>query len=45
MQDLGDTFSQDVNGYLEEKRKILTEDKGTLDTFSAEEKEKTKKSI
>ena len=42
LQDLGKTFSQDVVNYLEEKRKILTEDKGTLDTFSAEEKEKTK---
>ena len=42
LQDLGETFSQDVVNYLEEKRKILTEDKGTLDTFSVEEKEKTK---
>ena len=42
LQDLGETFSQDVVSYLEEKRKILTEDKETLGTFSAEEKEKTK---
>ena len=42
LQDLGKTFSQDVVNYLEEKRKILTEDKETLDTFSEEEKEKTK---
>ena len=42
LQDMGETFSQDVISYLEEKRKILTEDKGKLDTFSEEEKEKTK---
>lgn len=42
LQDLGETFFQDVNQYLEEKRKILTEEKGTLDNFSIEEKEKTK---
>ena len=42
LQSLGDNFYEDVSHYIQEKIKILQKDQGTLDTFSEEEKEKTR---
>ena len=45
LQNLGNTFYEDVLHYIQEKVKILQEDKGTLDNFSEEEKEKTRSQL
>ena len=45
LQDLGDSFYEDVIHYVGEKVKILQKDQGTLDTFSEEEKEKTRSQL
>jgi len=45
LQELDKKFFEDVVGYLNEKNKVLVEQKSKIDLFSSTEKEKTEKQI